>query len=396
MDAVAPLALNKVFTPHKPIDLPELLSGRIQLLFRAIDAVDTDGLHVVLYGDRGTGKTSIAKVLAYNVQEPDRANGRRVLMASCNSTDDFTSIWRRVFQEVLLAPRQLGFSVDRQELATHRLSDFAGTDPNDVRLMVQSFPSSSVIVIDEFDRVPMETDARRLMADTIKLFSDHGVNSTIVIVGVADSIGELIAEHQSISRNIAQIAVEPMATSELAEIVRNGYGKAGFGHDPELPDEIAHLSQGYPHYTHLLGLWAGRQAAGSDNFNGTVTRQDLRDAIPAALENATGNVQEEYQRAVASSRADALFEEVLLACALAPKDALGRFSAVDVRAPLRRITGRDYVTGAYQSHLAKFCEPERGPILKKSGTRRTYRWRFVNPQVIPYIILKGQQGQLFS
>jgi hypothetical protein len=59
---------------------------------------------------------------------------------------------------------------------------------------------------------------------------------------------------------------------------------------------------------------------------------------------------------------------------------------------LRKITGREYDTGAYQSHLAKFCEPDRGPILKKTGGRRSYRWRFVNPQVIPYILLEGKKA----
>jgi Cdc6-like AAA superfamily ATPase len=386
--------LSKAFTPHRPIDLPEFLSGRLSLLYRGMDAVNTDGLHLILFGDRGTGKTSIAKVLAYMVQEPQRRDGRRVLTASCYSSDTYTTIWRRVFQEVLLAPRQLGFAVDREQLATHRMADFEGTDPNDVRLMVQAFPNPTVIVIDEFDRVPTNTDARRLMADTIKLFSDTGVPATIVLVGVADSIGELISEHQSIARNVAQIPVEPMPTTELADIVRKGYDHANLGYADGLPRQIAELSQGYPHYTHLLALWAGRRALelGQDG----VTETHLADAIPAALENATGGVQQEYEMAVASSQKDALFKQVLLACALARKDSLGKFAATDLRGPLRRITGREYLTGAYQSHLAKFCESERGPILKKSGKRRSYRWRFVNPQIIPYVLLRGREDGAIS
>src|SRR5205823_676806 len=84
--------LNRAFTPHKPIDLPEFLAGRLPLLYRANDAVNTAGLHVILYGDRGTGKTSIAKVLGRMVQEPDRRDGRRVIIASANSSDTFSSL----------------------------------------------------------------------------------------------------------------------------------------------------------------------------------------------------------------------------------------------------------------------------------------------------------------
>ena len=184
------------------------------------------------------------------------------------------------------------------------------------------------------------------------------------------------------------------ARHELADIIRKGYERVGLTYDDGLPRQVSELSHGYPHYTHLLGLWAGRRAL--EASRDVVIDTDLREAIPAALENATGGVQQEYASAVASSQPDALFEKVLLACAQANKDSLGKFSATDVRAPLRRIIGRDMLTGAYQSHLAKFCETERGPILKKSGKRRSYKWRFVNPQVIPYIILRGKEAGLVT
>jgi hypothetical protein len=120
-----------------------------------------------------------------------------------------------------------------------------------------------------------------------------------------------------------------------------------------------------------------------------VTLPDVEAAIPLALENEAGGMQQDYEQAVASVRDKTLFKEVLLACALANKDSLGWFSAVSVREPLRLITGRDYDTGAFQSHLAKFCDEERGPVLRKTGQRRNYRWRFVNPQLIPYVRMRG-------
>lgn len=380
--------LDKAFTPHRPIDLPELLAGRTNLLYRANDAANTAGLHVILYGERGTGKTSIAHVLARRLQEPERQDGRRAIVVSCNSSDTYSSIWRKVFQEILLAQRQLGFVQQVAATVTGRLDlDENVTDPNDVRLYVGSLPNPSVIFIDEFDRVEPDSDARRLMADTIKLFADTDVRSTIILVGVAESIDELIAEHQSIGRNIAQIQVEPMSVDELSEIVQKGFERTGMTSEEGLDHRIAHFSQGYPHYTHLLGLWAGRRAIEANQMH--VTRGDLDKAIPDALDNASGSVRSEYAQAVASGRKDTLYKQVLLACALAPKDTLGRFFAIDVRTPLRKITGHDYNTGAYQGHLAKFCEADRGPVLKRTGKRRNYRWQFVNPQLIPFVHLQG-------
>lgn len=394
--AMALARLNTAFTPHRPIDLPEYFAGagRLNLLYRAIDAANTSGLHIILFGDRGTGKTSIAHVLAYNVQEPKREDGRRAILISCSSSDDYSSIWRKVSQEILVKQRQLGFLQETLSPIIGRLdTDENLANPNDVRLFVQTLSNPSVIILDEFDRVT-DPEAKRLMADTIKLFSDTNVNSTLVLVGVAESVGDLLSEHHSIARCTAQIKVEPMSVEELSEIIRGGFQRANLEYEENIDLRIAHLSQGYPHYTHLLGLWSGRRTIEQDQSK--VTGVMLEIAIPDGLENATGGVQHEYLRAVASSRPHTLFKEVLLACALAPKDSLGQFSATDVRQPLRTITGQDYSTGAYQSHLAKFCEAERGPVLKKTGNRRNYRWQFINPQLIPYVLLEGRRTKLIE
>jgi Holliday junction resolvasome RuvABC ATP-dependent DNA helicase subunit len=79
--------LRRSFTPHRPIDLPEWFAGRTHLLDRAADAVNTSGRHVVLFGERGAGKTSLARVLAVGIQEPNVPTGLRAIVVSCNSAD---------------------------------------------------------------------------------------------------------------------------------------------------------------------------------------------------------------------------------------------------------------------------------------------------------------------
>jgi hypothetical protein len=388
--------LQKWFTPNRPIDLPEYLSGRFDLIFNIKEAINTQGLHIILYGDRGTGKTSIAHVIEKMIHEPDKKDGKRVILVSCDTSDDFPSMWRKVFQEIMITQRQLGFVQQSVATVIGSMDDKVSVaTPNDVRLHIKTFPNPTLIIFDEFDRIPEKKNGRRLMADTIKLFSDTNINATIMLVGVATSINELIHEHQSIVRNISQIQVQPMDSAELAEIIQKGYSNSGFTFEGGLDYKMAALSQGYPHYTHLLGLWAGKKAVEANRDN--VTREDLEQAIVDAIQNAAGGIREDYEIAVASSQPDNLFKDVLLACAIADKDILGRFSIKALREPLSEILHKPNIRAvAYQTHLSKFCDASRGSTLKRTGNRRNYRWQFRNPQLIPYIKLEGIRRGVIS
>lgn len=386
--------LVTAFTPHSPIGIRELFAGRLGLVRRVSDSVAAPGVHVALFGDRGVGKTSIAKIVALILQEDADPRGMRAIRTACDSGDTYSTIWRKVFQEIVVIERQLGFDThERSVSAASRFDVGDSLTPNDVRLVIQGLPNRVLVIVDEFDRIGDST-TRRLMADTIKLFSDADVSSTIMLVGVAESIPELIAEHESISRNLTQVHVPQMNTEELAEIVRRGFGRVGLSFAEGVDQSIAMLSQGYPHYTHLLGLWAARVALSRGSAE--VSEADLNEAVGAALRDAQASIRDEYETAVRSGYPGNLFREVLLACALAQKDPLGSFAAADLRAPLQRITNRHYEIGAFQSHLAQFCETRRGPILKRIGTRRNYRYRFINPQLIPYVVLQGRRAGIID
>ncbi len=387
--------LTKAFTPTRPIALPDLLSGRLNLLFRLQDDANTPGQHVLLYGDRGVGKTSIAHVLAVLVQEPNETNGRRSIVVSCDSTDTYGTIWRKVLQEVLLAERQLGFAQHQKWSIVGRFDpDDAIESPNDLRLLIDSLPNPAVVIIDEFDRVKDE-NTRMLMTDTLKLFSDYGTDCTVVLVGVGQSIEELVGAHESITRNLDYVHVAPMAPEELAEIVTKGFASTSLEVEDGLDFFIAQMSQGYPHYTHLLALWAGHWAVKWDSSQ-VVTHDDLQRAIPDSIQNAAGGIRLEYDRATDSTQPNNLFKQVLLACAMADKDVRGRFTLGAVREPLQRILNREIKPISYQRHLATFCEADHGPTLIKTGRRRNFRWHFSNPQLIPFVYLRGISDEIIG
>lgn len=385
-------ALAAAFSPSAPIDQTTLFSGRIGQLTDVLNAINQKGQHAILFGERGVGKTSLARVLSRGFH----VGGQPLPVASinCDPTMTFTGLWRKLLREVPIhnQRQQTGFT-GTPEFTQSSLADYLPdpVTPDDVRHLLARF-GKILLVIDELDRIEDQA-VTSLLADTIKTLSDHAVDATLLLVGVADSVDTLISEHQSVERALVQVRMPRMSRIELFQIIDKGLAQAGMTSDADARLKIAALSQGLPHYTHLLAQNAGQRAAGDNRT--VVTMADVRTAIDNALAKAQQSTVNAYHKATNSPR-DNLYPQVLLACAMAKQDALGYFAAVDVRQPLCEIMGRAYDIPAFSQHLNKFCEATRGPVLQRMGSARRYRFRFVNPLLQPYVLMDGIRNGLIT
>ena len=107
------------------------------------------------------------------------------------------------------------------------------------------------------------------------------------------------------------------------------------------------------------------------------------------VQNASASTKERYITAIQSSHKDSLYEQVLLACALAEPDEFGYFGPPDVRGPMSAIMGKKYEIPAFARHLSSFCNESRGRALERRGTKHRYSYRFSNPLLRPYVYLRG-------
>src|SRR3954449_3712849 len=222
-------AVARAFTPGAPVSRLDMLAGRMAQLTDVVSAVAMRGQHVGLYGERGVGKTSLATVLAEYFSDAAVQSEFRAAVINCSTDDDFSTLWHNVFAE-------LDLEVEESEALS----------PESVRRRLQPLDPPALIVLDELDRLE-DDDALTALADTIKTLSDHAVSSTLVLVGVARSIGELVGEHASIVRALVQIEMPRMTMSELSEILATGCDRAGLLPRSEAIREIAALSEGLPH-----------------------------------------------------------------------------------------------------------------------------------------------------
>lgn len=373
--------VGRVFTPFSPVDSLELLAGRTSQVMEVVDAINQRGRHAVLYGERGVGKTSLANVLPDVFVDEDTGERLRSVKINCHTMADYHSAWSSIFREV------------GKEEEFQRYWSQNPPDPEDVRYLLESLGYRLLIVMDELDRLE-DNDALSQLADTIKTLSDHSVDVTIIMVGVADSIDQLIGDHQSIQRNLTQVPMQRMSVDELSLIVTNGLERLRMGIEEEAKLRIPRLSEGLPFYTHLLCLHAAQRAVMEDRD--VVTATDVEEAIKTSVNKAEHSVRTDYQKAVRSPRKESHFEPVLLACALAPKDDLGYFSASAVREPLSRIMGQPRKIASFVKHLNKFTESGRGPILERTGKPRSYFYRFINPMLEPFVVLHGVTNGLIN
>lgn len=384
---------GKVFTPHSPINAQGLFAGREEQLRQIVDVINQTGQHAILYGERGVGKTSLANIFSGHL------GAGRVLAprVNCDATDDFSSVWRKAVDRLTLTQQARGTGFTGQtsnlKLQTEDLIGAVATPDSVLKCLSHlSQHFLPVFVIDEFDR--LQAEPRRVFADTIKSLSDSAVNATVLLVGVADSVDQLIAEHESVQRALAQVRMPRMSTDELGSLIEKGMTKLEMTMQSSAKRRIVKLSQGLPHYAHLLALHASRAAIDSRSLD--VSSTSVESALRHALTGTQQSTSSAYETAVRSARKDNLFFKVLLACAMAETNELGEFAAQDVRTHLHKVAGRRYEIPNFAQHLKEFTELKRGPVLKKSGIPRLYRYKFLDPLLQPYVIMQGVKSGLIQ
>lgn len=387
-------AVRGAFSPAAPINHRDLFAGRLSQLSGVLDAVQERGRHVVIYGERGVGKTSLASVLAAMAEA-----GHIVARVNCQTNDTFAKILERLLSRIKLDRETLapGFRGAKTRNTVTAAQSFLGgnsaVDADDIRDALDALSTFApvLLVIDEFDRLESR-QVHHEIADLLKALSDDSVPVTIMIVGVADDVNELINEHLSVERNLKQVLMPRMSHEELLDVLQRGCAKAGIEMEVDARHRIASLSQGLPHYTHLLAQIAGVKAVYRNRE--VVTLRDVEDAIAGALTNVQESVTKAYHRATFSAQAN-LYKQVLLACACAQGDDRGFFTAAAVRGPLTAIMGKPYHIPAFAGHLNALSDDKRGRVLKKEGDKKRFGYRFTNPLLQPYVLMRGlNEGML--
>jgi len=370
-----------LFTPSTPISEEELFAGRVDLLRRMIDDIYQEGQHAVLYGERGIGKSSLANILKDKIFS--KVARFKVIKRSCTAEHDFKLIWQHLFSEYQYEgiPAPDWIAGHHNPFDIYQLIDATAVD---VR---------PIFIIDEFDRISDEK-TKLMMADTIKYLSDYASKATIILVGVAKNVSQLIANHQSIGRNLDQIPILRMVPGELEQILLKRFILLNMNAEGHVKQKIIALSQGLPGYTHRIGREAALNAI--RRRTQTISEFDLGEALKHVISGADEVMSKAYADAIRSTKPQNKYKEVLLACAMAQTDDRGYFSASSVKKPLTSILSEPREIPSFARHLNEFCDESRGPVLVKDGRPKSYQYQFYEPLLRPYVVIRGIADKLIS
>jgi hypothetical protein len=360
---------------HGPVQ--ELYPGRGAEIRLMMQAVRDPAKHILLYGERSLGKTSLSNTFWRSRSTLDQP----VLVARVQvyPSDDFSSLWTRALEEFKTVFR------DSQEIR----SDFEHVSPDIVRREFQKLPAhlGAIMIIDEFDLLRTK-EARELTANLLKSLHDHATNVTILLIGVAENIEDLVTNHQSLRRVLTLIKLERMNKVDLEKILDSRLRMTPLRISDDACTEIVTLSCGLPYYVQTLGRFATLNAI--KNHRLRVESEDVNAALEGFLDESGKLFDNDYQVGVESRQDNNIFREVILACALAPCDPGGIFNPTEVTKMLNLMNPENsYSHARVQQYLSQFTSERRGKILTRSGVKAGYRYRFSDALMQPFVIMKG-------
>lgn len=260
------LALE-IFCPSAPMSDPKRFVGREEECLELSRAILAPGRHVVIYGDRGVGKTSAARLVTDSLRKKDKF---RIIEYRCGERDNYTSISYKLLNKLgLIHSKKTKSESYEQTLSANVKAFFAKGGAESKRkkeeefiqlinseltpdfLVTKFFDKKAIFVIDEFDRIKDE-NTKLFIADTIKTLSDYKSTAKLIVCGVSNTAEGLFGKHESTIRNICPINIPYMSDSELRELIENGINELDIDFSESLTNMVINLSEGLPYFTHLL------------------------------------------------------------------------------------------------------------------------------------------------
>lgn len=312
--------LVNAFRPAQEVSDPRFFAGRTRQVADLTDALHLIGSTPLIYGARGLGKTSLALQMMRIAQGAiELLNAQGIQNKALNETErylvflvtctDATRDFDGLVQELINAAEEADFPEAESTYRAKHLAERTTTQKISLRffeaqrsrkfipkkkrpsyqnlspteklqhliyLIGENYRRPILFIIDEIDRL-QNTQG---LASFIKATSTE--SAKFALVGISSSIGDLLADHQSIARSLVPVQVPIMEEGELRQIIENAqkYLHAQgqrITFSRSATTNIVDSAAGFPWIVHVLGqsslvraVEAGRNEVNSADVLDTV------------------------------------------------------------------------------------------------------------------------------
>jgi AAA+ ATPase superfamily predicted ATPase len=381
--------IREIFTPGAPAVNKVQFSGRERELGNILSCLLRPGEHSLIFGDRGVGKTSLARNAARQYTSIKRAN---VYLHSCSSEDDFLKIIRPLLVESDIDPRAISLvkrkggaggakisaAFAKANIESERYEETT-LDQSIEKLSLNEIAGcisekSSLLIIDEFDTIESKAVIKNI-AEFIKLLSDKNSSTKLIIVGVAKTSSDLLRGHYSIGRSLKETKLDRMSDVEIIDIVASGADKAKLVFSTIAMNTITSISNGFPFFCHLIALYCSEYAI-AKNLR-SIDQALLMNSLKTIAIDARATLEREFNDISLSYKTD-LFKWLLIACS---KYGFVEFNKDQLRQSLDSMCV-DYNESSLTNAIGKLCKEN-----VFSRVKRGY-YKFSDPRMPSFIKLE--------
>jgi Cdc6-like AAA superfamily ATPase len=322
--------LLNAYTPARPVVDRRMFAGRTGIMQTLIHAIEEQRLHVVIYGERGVGKSSLLQLVS------QAAKDARYLVAyiDCGQRSEFDETFRALAANIpLMFHRAYGpTSIESERGDT--LAGLLGPEPITVGAATEALcrieGTRVLLILDDFDHTGSE-EFRYQIAELLKSLSDQAVHVQALIAGVPAELAKLVGHVPSLHRNVLAMQVPRMVAGEIRDLIRKGEAVSDVRFDAEAVHAIVAACAGSPYLAKLLSYRAALAAV--EDGRRAINAHD----VGASMQNAIDELRKTVSRP-AQFQVDELTQRgrlaVLGALAGAAQSTGGWFTMEDVTTAL--------------------------------------------------------------
>jgi len=375
------------FLPSSPIRSFGDLKGRNESLELVKSILTTPGRSPFIYGDRGVGKTSLAHTAAWSHHD----SSSQPALVACDEWSRFGPVILDAYTKLCgvdptINTEKSGFTFSMKGLIggnserTRAMPPPENISPSSAITLIRHAESlipaqkHPVVVVDEMDQL-IDRKTKGQFSSFIKQLGDQECRTKFIFVGIGRNITEFIESHESISRNIGTVRLERLSITALEEIVSSGFDSLGVQVFQPYARRIAFLSDGFPHFVHLISLHLAEQVIQRKDGVGKVTPETIRNALQQSVLESEHWLREAYDKA--TKQRDLDYEPILWS--IADHWQLTR-KYEEIYESYERIMDSDSVEGTalsrtkFSSALQRLKKSQHGEVIE-SPQSRWYRFR---------------------